>query len=77
MYVYMYVNVCRLPRRPEEGIGSPRAGVTGVVLCPTWVLGTGLRSSGRTASTFNCPKLTSSSVAIYNGCMVFYYMSFV
>lgn len=39
--------------RPEEGIGSPRIGITGDWELPCWVMGTELRSSKRPASALN------------------------
>lgn len=39
-------HVCLCPKRPEEGIKSPRAQVTGSYMLLTWVLGAEIESLG-------------------------------
>ena len=36
---FAHLSAVQYLMRPEEGIGSPGAGVTGVVSCPVWALG--------------------------------------
>ena len=50
------------PRSPEEGTGSPGAGVTGGWELSMWVLGTELRSSVRTARPLNCGSISAALI---------------
>lgn len=54
VYECIYVHVCiQDPGRPQQGTGSPVAGVTGDPKLP-WVLGTKLRSVGRDPRPNHC-----------------------
>ena len=60
LMIIMYIvcvsaHECRYLQRPEEGAGSPAAGVTGSceLPCVCWELSF-VRSSGRTVSALNC-----------------------
>lgn len=54
MYTCECLDVCLMPMRPEEGIGTLGTGIIGNCRATMWVLGTKPWSFARAAGDLNC-----------------------
>jgi hypothetical protein len=72
VFVWMYIMYTGYPRRPGEGMGPPRSGITGGCAPPppqvVWVLRTNLlpQPSARSATTLNHKAIPPSGLLLLN-----------